>query len=138
MDSGGVGVASCGLQAAGKVVQGRGIGGVEPDVVAAAEVAREFEVAKRYQDGPCGVGDEGHAGFDEDVGPGLEPPGGAICRICGPGGGEIVGSKQGDDGLGLCEGMVEYLADVRAAAAGGLDELGPFAWFKADGAEPVE
>src|SRR6266699_1837576 len=84
------------------------------------------------------MGDQGHAGFDEHVGPGLKPPAARICCIGGPGDDALVWGEQSDDGLGLGEGLVEYLADVWAAAAGGLDKLSPLAWLKADGAEPVE
>jgi hypothetical protein len=134
----GVGVAAGVVQAVGEVVQGPHVGVAEAYVVAPGEVAGEFLAAEYGDDGPGWVGDEGHAGFDEDVGPCLEPPCGLAVGGCGGCGDVFVGGEVGDDGLDVLKCLVEDLADVGAGVAAGVDELAPFLWLEADGAEPVE
>lgn len=50
----------------------------EPDVAASGQVAREFKIGEDAKDRSGGMRDECHVGFDEDVGPGLEPPGARV------------------------------------------------------------
>lgn len=124
------------MEAAGQVVK-RFHGSVaEGDVMASGEVAGEFLGAEGDDDRSGGVGDQGHAGFDEDVRPCLEPPCAIDLRACG--GDVLVGGEEGNDGLDLLECLVEDLTDVRAGAAAGLDELAPFARLEPDGTEPAE
>lgn len=95
-------------------------------------------MAEHCQDGPCGVSDEGHASFDEDVGPGLEPPRGLVFWGCIPGEDVLVGGEVRDDRLGVLECLIQDVTNIRAGLAAGTDKLVPFLRLKADGSEPVE
>lgn len=78
------------------------------------------------------MGDEGHAGLNEDVGAGLTAPWATRCLAD-----VLIGGEEGDDGLHASERMGEDIADVRAGASADLDEFDPFEGFEPDGAQPV-
>lgn len=134
IDTSTVNIASGGDKAVGEAVKGFPCV-VEVDEVASGEVAGElFLGAKDDEHGSLGMGDEGHSGFDENIGSGLEPP----CSGAVPWTDTLVWGEEGDDGLDISERLVKDGPYVRARLAGSLDEIIPFLGLQADCAEPVE
>jgi hypothetical protein len=80
VSSGGVGVAAGVVEAGSQVVEWFDGNVAKADVVASCEVAGEFLGAENSDDRPSRVGYEGHASFDQDIGPGLKSPHTVVTR----------------------------------------------------------
>ena len=123
--SGYIGVAAGIVEAGSQVMEWFDSGVAKADVVASCQVTGEFLGAEDCDDRPSRVGYEGHASFDQDIGPGLEPP---RTVVTGRRGDDVlVGGEERDDGLNVLQCFFEHVANERACAAAGPDELAPLA-----------